>query len=350
MRLFETRRIILTSILTLILIAGVVAIAGCGGGEATTTSATEAVTTTASTGGSAETTTTAATGEAKKIIVATAVYGSAAVKECVDYLVEDAKAAGYEIDIRDTAGDFDKLIGVYDTAISEKADLIVNAFVDINQLQPAYEAAQKAGIPVIGLDANPDPKQATNIQSDNTIVGQLMADNLAAAIGETGNVILFKYDAHPGVNERMKAATDTLAAKYPNIKIISTHAIKYPGAIEDGREATANYLAANPKGSLAGIIFGFDEPANGSVSAIREAGRTADVKIVSTDATAEFLIDVVKDDSPWVGSVAQDWKAIAQRAVDIMGDIFAGSGPALGSNEKVAPVFVDKTNAAQFVR
>ena len=363
MSLNNRRNIIIGLVLAVVLVLGAVALAGCGSGTTTTTAAavtttvaasstdtTAAVSSTDTTAATTATTVAANVGAGKKIIVATAVYGSAAVKECVDDLVAEAKAAGYSIEIRDTAGDFDKLIGVYDTAISEKADFIVNAFVDINQLQPAYAAALKAGVPVIGLDANKDPKQVTNIQSDNTIVGTLMADNLAKAIGEKGNIVEFTYDAHPGVNERMRAAEAVFKAKYPNIKIISVHAIKYPGATEDGTTAMANYLTANPKGTLAGGIFGFDEAANGAALAIRSAGRTADVKIVSCDATAQFLADVVKPDSPWVGSVAQDWKAISQTALDTITATLAGHGPALGSNTKVPPVFVTKDNAAQFVR
>ncbi len=341
------KRNVVVLVLVLFLLAGMTAVAGCGGDEG--------VATTVSSGGADTTATTvgaSAGGEAKRILVACAEYGSSATKEVTDLFKAKAEAAGFIVEIRDVAGDYDKLVGIYETAVNEKFDVIVNSMGDINQLTTAYETVFNAGIPVIGLDCQPNDMQVLNIQSNNTLIGEMMAEQLAAAIGGKGNIVEFIHDGHPAVNERMRGVENILATKYPDIKIISEHAITFPSPAQDCRDAMANYLTANPEvGSIAGAVFGFDDAANGAVEAILAAGRN-EVKVVSCDATAQTVDALVKNDptSPWLGSVAQDWEGIAQKCLDTCIAIFAGNAPAYGSNEKTAPIWVDSTNAADFVR
>lgn len=329
-----------------LLLITLVAVVGCGeGSDTTTTSVTENQTGSSDGSGTGS-------GESKKILVACAQYGSSATKEVSDLFKAKAEAAGYEVEIRDVAGDYDKLVGIFENAVNEKFDVIVNSMSDINQLTTAYETVFTAGIPIIGLDCQPDEKQTLNIQSDNTKIGELMAENLAAAIGGKGNVVEFIHDGHPAVYERMRGLENIFATKYPDIKIISVHAITFPSPAQDCRDAMANYLTANPEvGSIAGAAFGFDDAANGGVEAILAAGRN-EIKVVSCDATAQTLDALTKNDpnSPWLGTVAQDWDAISTKCLEACEAIFAGNPPAYGSNEKTEPLWVNSENAADFVK
>lgn len=329
-------------VLALVLIAGLIVIAGCGDDGATNSTS----------NGSDSSVTTASGDDAKRILVTCAEYGSSATKVVTDMFKEKAEALGYVVEIRDAAGDYDKLVGMYETAVTEGWDIMVNSMADTNQLTTAYETAAAAGLPIIGMDCRPVEHQLLNVQSDNTLVGELMVEKLAEAIGGKGDIFLFEFEGHPAVAERCQAAKNLIASKYPDIKIVSTHAIQFPSPHQDCRDAMTNFLTANPKkGSIAGAIFGFDDAANGGVEAILAAGRN-EIKVVSTDATPQTLAALMKNDpdSPWVGSVGQDWEAVSDKVLEACTAIFEGNPPEPGSNIKLPPLWVDATNAAEFAQ
>ena len=339
-------------ILAMVVVLVVAIVAGCGSDTTTTTAPAASTTVSEATTTSAapsETTTTVAATQKLKVSVLSAHYGSAAPKECIDLFKQMGDAMGWDVQIHDTNGDMNALQGLYETAAVQKPDVIINGFMDVSLIQNGLKTAQAAGIPVYGLDGNADPLEVANITSDNTDIGTQMAKHLAAAIGNKGNVVIMKYDQHPGVLARITAALKELAT-YPDIKIIETHAVMYPGAIEDGQTTMANLLTAHPgKGEIAGVLCGFDEPAVGCDQAIAAAGRSAEIKVVSTDAIPAALAEILKPGSSHLGTMRQDWKAVSQKTIDLILQAVAGNPLPMGSNVEVPALWVDASNAAQFV-
>ena len=261
----------------------------------------------------------------KRVMVVTPYMANETTKYVIDKFKADAEAQGWEVTVTDTAGDFNLLVSRIEDAVSQKADAIVLGMGDPAQMTKGLEAAQKANIPVFGLDAGVTPGVLLNVTSDNTDLGKTSADALAKAIGEKGNVIMFTHDPHPGVRERAAAAEEAFKA-YPNIKIIEKKHIDVPGPLDNARKLTEDLLNAYPDTeSIAGVWAGWDEPAMGAYQAAQAANRT-EIKIVGIDGTPFARAEIAKGGS-FIGSVAQDFDGMAAKLTELINQYFQGQKP-----------------------
>jgi ribose transport system substrate-binding protein len=266
---------------------------------------------------------------AKKISVVTPYMANETTKYVIDQFKEQAEAKGWEVTVTDTAGDFGMLVSRIQDAVTQNVDAVVLGMGDPTQMTAGLDAAQKAGIPVFGLDAGVTEGVLLNVTSDNAALGKASAEALAEAIGETGNVIMFTHDPHPGVRERAAAAEAALS-QYPNINIVQKIHIDVPGPLDNARSNTEDQLSAYAEtGSIAGIWAGWDEPAAGAVQAIEAAGRS-EIKVVGIDG-APFALEEIAKNGPFIATVAQDFDGMAQQLVDQIEKSFNGEAPASDS-------------------
>lgn len=261
----------------------------------------------------------------KRVAVVTPYMANETTKYVIDKFKTEAEAKGWEVTVTDTAGDFNMLVSRIEDAVSQKADAIVLGMGDPAQMTKGLEAAQKANIPVFGLDAGVTEGVMLNVTSDNSDLGKSSADALAKAIGEKGNVIMFTHDPHPGVRERAAAAEEALKA-YPNITIIEKKHIDVPGPVDNARKITEDLLNAHAEAeSIAGIWAGWDEPALGAYQATQAANR-AEIKIVGIDGTPFARAEIAKGGS-FIGSVAQDFDGMAVKLTELINQHFQGQKP-----------------------
>lgn len=260
----------------------------------------------------------------KKIAVVTPYMANETTKYVIDRFKEGAEAKGWEVTVTDTAGDFNLLVSRIEDAVTQKVDAIVLGMGDPAQMTKGLEAAQKAGIPVFGLDAGIAPGVLLNVTSDNTDLGKVSAEALMEAIGGKGDVIMFTHDPHPGVRERAASAEATFLAN-PEIKIVEKKHIEVPGPVDNARKITEDLLNRYEAGSIAGIWAGWDEPALGAVQAIEAAGRT-EIKVVGIDGTDFAKAEIAKD-GPFFASVAQDFDGMAAKLIELMEAYFNGQKP-----------------------
>lgn len=171
----------------------------------------------------------------------------------------------------------EQLVGLVENMIAKKVDAIIVTPNDSIAFIPAFQKAQKAGIPIIDLDVRLDAKAAeaaglkfNYVGVDNFNGGYLEAKNLAEALGGKGNVAVL--EGIPGVDngEQRKGGALKAFAEYPDIKIVASQSANWE--TEQALNVTTNILTANP--NVNGIFAANDNMAIGAVTAVeRRSGR-----------------------------------------------------------------------------
>src|SRR5690606_33913450 len=127
-------------------------------------------------------------------------------RHVIELFEEQAAERGWEVGVTDTAGDFDRLVGSIQDAVSSGVDAIVLGMGEPEQMVAGLNAAQEAGIPVFAIDAATAPGVLVNVTSDNEALGRMSAEDLIQHIDGEGPVVMFTHDPHPGVRARAAAA------------------------------------------------------------------------------------------------------------------------------------------------
>lgn len=260
----------------------------------------------------------------RKVAVLTPYLASVTTAEMVAALEEEGKARGWKVTVVDTKGDFGALASRFEDVIAQKVDAIVLGMADPNQLTEQVAAAVAAGIPVLGGDAGFIDGMAINVTSDNAAMSRQMSQYLLDAIGGKGKIVVLTHRPHAGVRARTEAL-DELRKSYPDVQVLQEFHVDVPGPLENARKTVENVLTANPEpGSIAGVWAGWDEPAIGAVQAMQAAGR-AEIKVVGIDGTSQ-AIDMIKQGSPLIATVSQDFKAMAAILAEQLDRLFQGQG------------------------
>jgi ribose transport system substrate-binding protein len=204
-------------------------------------------------------------------------------------------------------------IPILDAVVAQQPDAILIAPTERTALIGPLQAAQDAGITVVLVDTIVDDESigVSRIATDNVEGGRVAGEALVELIGEQGSV--FVNTTQPGVStveERQQGFEE----------VIEQHeGIDYLGAEFNNDDAsraaqiTSAQLAANP--DLAGIFATNLFSAEGAATALRDAGKLGDVKIVGFDASPgqvgqlkEGLVQAL---------VAQNPREIGRRGVEV---------------------------------
>jgi ribose transport system substrate-binding protein len=105
------------------------------------------------------------------------------------------------------------------------ADGIAVSCSDANALTPAIDKAVQAGAAVMCFDSDaPRSKRFAYYGTDDKTCGTRVIDDLAEVMGKKGTIaILGGNQTAPNLRTRVQAVKDTVAAKYPDIKVLDTY-------------------------------------------------------------------------------------------------------------------------------
>lgn len=180
--------------------------------------------------------------------------------------------------------------------IAKKVDPIIVTPNDSIAFIPAFQKAEKAGIPIIDLDVRLDAEAAKKaglkfnyVGVDNFQGGYAEAKNLAEAIGRKGNVAML--EGIPGVDngEQLKAGALKAFSEYPDIKIVASQSANWE--TEQALNVASNILTANL--NIQGIFAANDNMAVGAVTAVENAGLADKVLVTGYDGIP-LAIEYVK--------------------------------------------------------
>jgi ABC-type sugar transport system substrate-binding protein len=170
--------------------------------------------------------------------------------------------------------------------INQEYDVIVLQALDSAALSAVTTQAEEAGIFVITLNLDVAVDHAALIQMVDYQAGVIVADNIAAAIGEEGNVVVL--ESPPGATlglNRLQGFVDRLAEKYPNIEIVASQNAEW---MKDEAISVMNsILQANDK--IDGVYAINDSMAEGAALAAESAGRLDEMVIWGADGETDAL-------------------------------------------------------------
>jgi len=183
--------------------------------------------------------------------------------------------------------------------ISQKVDVIVLAPIVETGWEPVLGEARQAGIPVIlvdrGVKVSDDGLYVTLIASDFVAEGEMAAEWLAGQMGGKGNLVELEgtTGAAPAI-DRKKGFDETLAKKYPNMKILMSQTGDFQTA--KGKEVMEAFLNSARGKDIQAVYAHNDDMALGAIQALEEAGRKPgkDVRVVSIDGVKGAFEAMVK--------------------------------------------------------
>lgn len=247
------------------------------------------------------------------VTVLTPYLGNAATKDVIDKFQADGEKRGWEVNVTDTAGDFNKLNSAFQDAVAQQPDAIVLGSGDPTQISLGLKTAEDADVPVFAIDAAVVDGITANVTSDNAALGKQSAEALVELLGGKGSVVMLTHEPHPGVKARAAAAKKVF--EDAGIAVVDSKHVNVPGPVEDARN-TVQDLITSSAGGFQGIWAGWDEPALGATQALNSAGVT-DVQVVGVDGQ-DFAIAEIDKGGPFKATIKQDWSAIATKTADLI--------------------------------
>ncbi len=175
-------------------------------------------------------------------------------------------------------------------AIVKDPDALLLEATDSTALNQAVKPHVDSGKPLVTVDAGISEDWAhAFIASDNKAGGALAAQDLAAAIGESGAVLVINVAPGVGILDERQKGFEEEIAKFPNITYLGT---EFGGDDPTKIAGVVNaMLAAHP--DLAGIYATATLVGESAGAAVQEAGVSDQVHVVSFDAS-DRLVELLK--------------------------------------------------------
>ena len=171
-------------------------------------------------------------------------------------------------------------IQLVQSAIAAGVDGIVLAPLDARALVEPVEAAVAKGIPVVIFDsALETTKIVAYVATNNYHGGVLAAERIGELLKGEGNLILLRYAVgSESTEQREKGFTDTLAQKFPKIKMLSD--TEYSGPTSDTAQQKSQSLVTRYRGQVDAIFCPNESSSDGMLRALEGAGMVADAQVV----------------------------------------------------------------------
>jgi ribose transport system substrate-binding protein len=193
-----------------------------------------------------------------------------------------AKRLNYTFEIRDPNWSTDAGTRALQSLISEKPDLIVAHNPDIQSYARLLSQAQAAGIKVVQINLESNTQTDSYVGADWTEIGVQAANAVVEKCG-TGKGKSTKIAIDTGVPT---AASDVfqldgiyrVLKQHPEIQVVSQQATEYNP--EKARSIMDTVLQQNP--DLCGAIGIWDNQDTGTASAIKQAGKSDQVFLVTS--------------------------------------------------------------------
>lgn len=205
----------------------------------------------------------------------------------------------YTVNAPTSEADVDVQIAQLEDAITKGVQALVVAPTDASALNPTFDRAKEAGIPVLIIDSNTTwPDKLTFIGTDNQAGGKLAGDYICSEVGSGGKVgIVSGQETAASIADRVAGAQAAFEACGVTVvaKISGDH------SRAGGQTVMEDILASNP--DVQAVFAINDNEALGAVEALKAAGKLADVVVVGFDANPDAIASILNGEMS--ASVAQ---------------------------------------------
>jgi ABC-type sugar transport system substrate-binding protein len=208
---------------------------------------------------------------------------------------DEATKQGAELLYANANKDPQKQIADIKDLITKGAKMLIVAPLNSDGLQPAWDAAAAAKVPVVTVDRLVSQTACkdylTFIGSNFVEQGKRAADAMGKALDGKGNVAILLGSSGNGVTtDRTSGFVDEMKAKYPDIQISKQQTGDFDRA--KGQAVASQLLQADP--TITAFYAENDEMGVGAYNAIKAVGKSPgkDVKIVSIDGIKDAVTKI----------------------------------------------------------
>jgi ribose transport system substrate-binding protein/inositol transport system substrate-binding protein len=189
---------------------------------------------------------------AKRPVIGCTVYY---MTEFVTLMAEGIKAEaaerGADLVLLDANNDAQRQISQVENLIAQKVDVLLVAAVDSDAIVPALDLADKAGIPLVGLNMLINTDREYYYSGPNDVqAGELEAQRLVDLIGGKGNIAIIEGPIGQSAQVQRLEGNKNVLAKYPDVKVIADQTANWSRA--EALALVENWLEAFP--NLDGIV------------------------------------------------------------------------------------------------
>jgi ribose transport system substrate-binding protein len=209
-------------------------------------------------------------------------------KIIADNLTQEGRKLGFEVIVNDAERDVNTQAKHIDNYIAQKAVAIVINPADRVAIGPAVKKANEAGIPVFTCDLEctaDDVEIAGHVGTDNYAGGKLAGQAIIDALGDAGGqVLILHFKQANSCVLRVRGFTEVIDAHNQGRdsgKIEVVAVLEGGGLQEEGFRAASDAMQAHP--NLAGIFAINDPSALGAWTALKQAGKQDQVKVIGFD-------------------------------------------------------------------
>lgn len=273
--------------------------------------------------------------------------GSWRVAETGSLRDEAARRGRYQLFVTDAQDQTAKQVADVEDLIARRVRAIFIAPREFEGLDPVFEAAARARIPVFLIDriadARPGIDYVAFLGSDFVEQGRRSAEWLAKATGGTASVVELTGTAGSSVaNDRAKGFAREIG-RHPGMKILTSQTAQFSRAV--GQRVMENLIQAHGR-AITAVYAHNDEMAIGAIQALRAASLRPgkDVLLVSIDGERAALEAIVRGE---LGASVESNPRFGPLAFDTLERHLRG--------EEVPPTIIlddrlfDASNAARFV-
>jgi ribose transport system substrate-binding protein len=232
-----------------------------------------------------------------------------------------AASSGVDLMILDNHYDAATAIRNAEQFVASRVDLVIEFQIEQQVAPIVADKIADAGIPLIAVEI-PHP-HAIFFGVNNYRAGFVAGEYLAAHAQERwGGKALWVIgldieEAGPLVQSRITGAFEGVRSMLPELPIEAFVRMDGRGLRERTYKLTADFLRRHPKDKGLLIAATTDTSALGALQAVREAKREKHVAIVGQDCIPEALEEMVKNNSPLIGSVSHEVNTYGARLIHL---------------------------------
>ncbi|MBL0932138.1 MAG: substrate-binding domain-containing protein [Alphaproteobacteria bacterium] len=264
-----------------------------------------------------------------------------------------ARAKGWTATILNSEGALPKHAEQLDALIQRKPRAIVVAMGKPVEADAQFEAAKKAGIPVVTVMAGTSPHTLFDIQVNEFKVGADAALWLLGEMNYQGNVLLQRFDGNVGTRIRGRVL-DAVLAENQGVKVLGSHSMARTQSWRDDVRQGMQALLLQHGANTQGIWASFDGQAYVIDDLLRPRGlKKGQIKFVSIDGGAETYRRIADPESLLMATVTIPFEEMGKRAIDAI-DTIVVKGQLKGSVTSgpylfLDAILVDQNNVKQFL-
>lgn len=262
------------------------------------------------------------------VAVLTSGYSIPVTKAAMDKVVAEGQAKGWTMKLSDASGDLNKLNSLYQDAVTQNVDAIVDGFNGPADISVGLAAAKTAGIPVFGVVAGdkPDPDMALNVTSDATDMGAQTAQALVDIAGKGTTALVVTYSPLPII----KTSTDAALKVFEDNDVTVLKTLEVSGPVNAAEEVSnfmTDALTAYPDPNSIDMVWtpGDTWAALPASLVISKAGRNIEVSAFDASDASKAAI---KSGGPFKVSILQDFDRMVSTTIDAIEGTLNGTMPA----------------------